>query len=103
MDARYMALFALLGHTQPIEWSFVFDERDGGRQERDEHYLDRCPHLSTCWISWLENVPADLGNARTGHLDHYLSTAFEQFAGFAFKVLFEKPQCAGGVVINQNT
>jgi hypothetical protein len=42
--------------------------------------------------SWLEDVPTDLGNARTGHLDHHLSTTFEQFTCFPFEMHLEKSQ-----------
>jgi hypothetical protein len=37
----------------------------------------------------LEKIAAELGKARTGHFDHHFSTAFKQFAGFAFEMGLE--------------
>ena len=54
-------------------------------------------------ILLLKQVAASFQLARTWHLDHHPSAAFEQVAGFAFEVLFEKRQRALGVIIQQDT
>jgi hypothetical protein len=43
-----------------------------------------------------------MGDARTGHLDHHLSAAFQEIACLAFKVRFQKGQRAVRVIIDQN-
>lgn len=47
-------------------------------------------------------MAAQLGDARPGHVDHHLSTAFQQIARFAFEVRFEKSQRAVGIIVQQD-
>jgi hypothetical protein len=52
--------------------------------------------------SLFEQVVADRGDARTGHLDQHLSATFQQIAGFAFEIFFEKDQRSLRVIVHQD-
>jgi hypothetical protein len=51
----------------------------------------------------LEKISTYFQRARTGHIDHHLSTTFEQVMRFAFKMLSQEIQRALGIAVHQDT
>jgi hypothetical protein len=53
--------------------------------------------------SRFEHVTGHLNDARTGHLNHYPSTAFKQFTRFAFEMNLQKFQRILSIIIDENS
>src|SRR4030065_746996 len=53
-------------------------------------------------VSRFEHVAGHLGDARTGPLDHHLSTSLKQFTGFPFKVKLKEFQRIFRIIINED-